>query len=233
MSDYDLYYWPIPFRGQFVRALLAYAGKTWTEGDGAAISKLMSSTVKHMPVPFMGPPLLIDKKADVAIAQMPAIILYLGETLNLMPATPALRAMTMKIVNDANDVIDEITLDGGRSMWTEKTWQDFLPRLRKWMSFWEETGRRHGLKAGSGFMLGSETPGIADIVTATLWSTMTSRFASLRAMLEEEAPMTAALSQRVSALPPLAELADKARHDYGDAYCGGQIEASLRKVLKA
>ena len=27
MSDYDLYYWSVPFRGQFVRAVLAYAGK--------------------------------------------------------------------------------------------------------------------------------------------------------------------------------------------------------------
>lgn len=27
--------------------------------------------------------------------------------------------MTMKVVNDANDVIDEITLNGGRQMWTE------------------------------------------------------------------------------------------------------------------
>jgi hypothetical protein len=37
---------------------------------------------------------------------------------------------------------DEITLDGGREMWTEKRWRDFVPRLEKWMSFWEETGRR-------------------------------------------------------------------------------------------
>ena len=122
MSDYDLYYWSVPYRGQFVRAVLAYAGKAWTEGGDAAISKLMNGPVKHMPVPFMGPPMLIDKKADFAIAQMPAIILYLGETLDLMPANPALRAMTMKIVNDANDVIDEITLDGGRKMWTKKRW---------------------------------------------------------------------------------------------------------------
>ena len=111
MSDYDLYYWSVPFRGQFVRAVLAYAGKTWTERGDGAISKLMNGPVKQMPVPFMGPPLLIDKKADFAIAEMPAIVLYLGETLDLMPATPALRAMTMKIVNDANDVIDE---RGGR-----------------------------------------------------------------------------------------------------------------------
>ena len=106
-------------------AVLAYAGETWSEGGDAAISKLMGGPVKEMPVPFMGPPVLIDKKADVAIAQMPAILLYLGETLNLLPSTPALRALTMKMVNDANDVIDEITSDGGREMWTEKRWRAF------------------------------------------------------------------------------------------------------------
>jgi glutathione S-transferase len=78
MSDYDLYYWSVPFRGQFVRAVLAYAGKTWTEGGDATISRLMDGPVKRMPVPFMGPPVLIDKKADFAIAEMPAIVLYLG-----------------------------------------------------------------------------------------------------------------------------------------------------------
>jgi glutathione S-transferase len=233
MADYDLYYWPLPFRGQFVRAVLAVAGKTWTEGDAEAIAALMEGPVKQMPVPFMGPPLLIDKDAGFAIAEMPAIILYLGETLDLMPDKPALRAMTMKVVNDANDVIDDITLDGGREMWTEKRWRAFIPRLRKWMSLWEETGRRHGLKADSGFLLGGETPGIADVATAILWSTMADRFAKIEAILEEAAPMTAALARRVSELPPLAKLADMARRDYGDAYCGGQIEASLRKVLNA
>ena len=233
MSDYDLYYWSVPFRGQFVRAVLAYAGKTWTEGGDAAISKLMGEPVKDMPVPFMGPPMLVDKKADFAVAQMPAIVLYLGETLDLLPAAPALRALTMKIVNDANDVIDEITLDGGREMWTENRWHDFVPRLKKWMSFWEEIGRRHGLKAGSGFLLGGEAPGIADVVTATLWSTMADRFHEIEAIFEEAAPMTAALTQRITDLPPLAKLAAKARQDYGDVYCGGQIEASLRKVLGA
>jgi hypothetical protein len=120
MSDYELYYWPVPFRGQFVRVVLAYAGCSWTEAGDAAILRAMSAPADKMPVPFMGPPLLIDKKADVAIAQMPAIMLYLGETLDLMPATPALRALTMKVVNDANDVIDEITQHGGQRMWTKK-----------------------------------------------------------------------------------------------------------------
>jgi glutathione S-transferase len=230
MSDYKLYYWSVPFRGQFVRAVLAYAGKTWTEGGDDAISKLMEGPVKKMPVPFMGPPLLVDKKADFAIAQMPAIVLYLGETLNLLPATPALRALTIKIVNDANDVIDEITLDGGREMWTKKKWAEYVPRLKKWMSFWEEIGRRHGLGPDSGFLLGGEEPGIADVVTATLWSTMTDRFPEIGKILDESAPITAELTRRVAGLPKLIKLAGKARRDYGEAYCGGQIEASLRRV---
>lgn len=233
MTDYEFYYWSVPFRGQFVRAVLAYAGKTWTEGGDAAISRLMGGPVGRMPVPFMGPPLLIDRKAGFAIAEMPAIILYLGETLALLPASAALRALSMKVVNDANDVLDEITLDGGRQMWTEQRWHDFVPRLQKWMTLWEDTGRRHGLKAKSGFLLGGETPGIADLVTATLWSTMTERFPKIDAILRDSAPKTAALTRRVAALPLLVELAAKARRDYGDAYCGGQIEASLRKVLGA
>ncbi|HEY1837256.1 MAG: glutathione S-transferase [Rhizomicrobium sp.] len=233
MSDYELYYWSVPFRGQFVRAILAFAGKTWDEAGDAAISKLMQGAVKKMPVPFMGPPLLIDRTADVAIAEMPAIVLYLGETLDLLPDDPLLRAMTLKVVCDANDVIDEITLQGGMQMWTPKRWKKFAPRLKTWMSFWEETGRRHGLKVDRGFLLGSNEPGIADVITATLWGTMSERFKKIDAILKKSAPMTAALTKRVAALPPLKQLAAKAREDYGDAYCGGKIEDSLRKVLGA
>jgi glutathione S-transferase len=179
----------------------------------------------------MGPPILVDKRANFAISQMAAIVLYLGETLDLMPASPALRATTMKIVCDANDVIDDITLDGGRLMWNEKRWSEFVPRLSKWMGLWEETGRRHGLKAKSGYLLGGEAPGIADVVSATLWSTMTERFPTIEKLLAEAAPTVSALTHRVAALPALAELAAKTRRDYGEVYCGGQIEASLRKVL--
>jgi glutathione S-transferase len=70
-------------------------------------------------------------------------------------------------------------------------------------------------------------------VTATLWSTLADRFRKIEAILEEAAPLTAALTRRVADLAPLAELAAKAKQDYGEAYCGGRIEASLRKVLGA
>jgi glutathione S-transferase len=62
---------------------------------------------------------------------------------------------------------------------------------------------------------------------------MTERFPNIEPIFEEAAPKTAALTRRVTRLPSLAKLAAKAMRDYGDAYCGGQIEASLRKVLDA
>ncbi len=194
-------------------------------------SRLMEGPVKAMPVPFMGPPVLVDEKAGVAISQMPAICLYLGETLDLLPPTPVGRALSLKVVNDANDLIDELTLDGGKQMWTPDRWEAFEPRLRKWMSFWEETGRRHDVKKTTGWLLGTEAPGVADIVTATLWTTIADRFAALARILEDAAPVTAALSRRLYGTPALAALADKARADYGETWSGGKIEASLRKVL--
>jgi len=233
MSDYELHYWQLPFRGQFIRAILAFAGKRWDEFDDGAVGKIMDDDVRKQPIPFKGPPMLVDKRSGFALAQMPAIAYWLGETLDLLPATPILRALTIKIVNDANDVIDEITQDGGKKMWTDKRWKEFAPRLKKWMSLFEELGARHGLKAESGFLLGGDQPGIADVVTATLWSTMGERFPKLAAMLKKTAPRIAGLTARISGLPVLARLAAKAKKDYGEAYCGGQIEQSLRKVLKA
>ncbi|WP_409020647.1 glutathione S-transferase [Brevundimonas vesicularis] len=232
MSSYTLYYWAVPFRGQFVRALLAYDGQAWNEVGDDAIQALMQREPQDMPVPFMGPPVLIDDEAGVAVSQMPAIMLYLGEKLGLLPDDLALRALSIKVVNDANDVIDEITLDGGREMWTEAKWVSFVPRLQKWMHLSEALGKRHGLADQSGFLLGGSEPGVADIATATLWSTLIERFPSIGVMLEAEAPLTASLVRRVSQAPGLAELASRSRHDYGDVYCGGRIEQSLRKVLE-
>jgi glutathione S-transferase len=232
MPNYTLYYWSVPFRGQFVRAVLAYAGQTWTEGGDGAIGKFMEGRPRQMPVPFMGPPLLVDKKAKAAISQMPAILLYLGETLKLLPRDAASRALTLKIAGDANDVIDEMTLDGGRQMWTPARWAEYVPRLEKWMSLFEELGARHGLTPDSGFILGGRKAGIADVVTATLWSTMIERFPAIGPILKKSAPKIAGLTASVAALPPLAKLAAQAKKDYGDQWCGGEIEKSLRKVLK-
>lgn len=61
-------------------------------------------------------------------------------------------------------------------------------------------------------------------MAATLWSTMAERFRTIGTMLSEATPTTAALVRRLAA---------RARRDYGDAYCGGRIQASPHAVLDA
>lgn len=232
MSDYELHYWQMPFRGQFIRAILAWADKRWDEFDDASTGKLMAADARDQPVPFMGPPMLVDKQAGVALAEMPAIAYYLGETLGLMPTSIADKAMTLKVVNDANDVIDELSQDGGREMWTPQSWKKFTPRLGRWMSIWEETGRRHGLTFEAGYLLGGSKAGVADIVTATLWGTLCEQFPAMGRLLAEQAPFTAGLTRRLLAAPSLANLARVSREQFGASYCGGEIEKSMRRVIK-
>lgn len=48
ISDYELYYWSMPFRGQLVRAVPSYAGNSWAEMGDAASSDLMEGPVADM-----------------------------------------------------------------------------------------------------------------------------------------------------------------------------------------
>lgn len=232
MPGYTLYYWPLPFRGQFVRAVLAHAGAEWDEPGMDAVAEVKDSTVTAQPVPFMAPPLLMDHAAGVSIAQMPAVLAYLGGEFGLMPEDSALVALTHKVVADANDVLDEMTRFGGRSMWTRDAWDGFAAeRLPRWMRIFEETGARHGLTPEGGTFLGTAEPGLADLVTATLWFTMTDKLTALGPMLKENAPAVAALADRVMARPELAAMRADTDARFGFAWCGGQIEASIRDML--
>jgi len=233
MADYELHYWQLPFRGQFIRAILAWAGQRWDEFDDEAVGHAMDEDVARQAIPFKGPPMLVDRRSGLALAQMPAIAWWLGERHGLLPESVDGQALSIKVVNDCNDVIDELTIDGGKQMWTAARWKAFQPRLRRWMSIFEETGRRHGLTADAGLLLGGERAGVADIVTATLWSTVSDRFPAIARTLDDTAPAVAGLSRRLAATPALANLARVSREQFGDANCGGQIEQSLRRVAGA
>lgn len=230
MSDFDLYYWPVPFRGQFIRGILAYGECSWDEHDFDEIEDIMARDIEEQPIAFMGPPVLIDHDRNFAVSQMSAIAMYLGERLELLPSTAERRALTAKIINDANDVIDELTLNGGREMWTPEKWNEFVPRLQKWLRIFQDTGERNGLKADSGFILGTEKPGVADIVTSILWTTMADRFAIIETIIKETSPTIRSLSRRMQGIPSLTALDTRSFNDYGGAYCGGEIEKSLRTV---
>ena len=231
MTDYTLYYWPIPFRGQFVRAVLAHVQATWEEGGVGAIGALKDAAPAGQLVPHMGPPVLTDHAAGLSLAQTPAILAYLGGVHGLIAEDPARAALTHKIVADANDVLYEMTLYNGAQMWTQESWDAYRPRLGRWMEIFEETGRRHGLTARAGHLLGTQAPGIADLTAYVLWGTMTAKLPSLGPLLEATAPAIAGLSDRIAAFPEQADLRARSDAEYGDEWCGGQIEASLRSVV--
>ena len=193
---------------------------------------VMEADVGKQAIPFKGPPMIVDKHSGFALAQMPAIAYWLGETLDLLPGAIAGKALSLKVVNDANDVIDELSLDGGKQMWSPQRWQEFQPRLKRWMAIWEETGRRHGLTAEAGHLLGGARAGVADIVTATLWGTLAEKFPAIGRILDKEAPAVAGLTRRLMAEPALANLAAVSREQFGDSYCGGEIEKSMRRVIR-
>ncbi len=231
MTDYTLYYWPLPFRGQFVRSVLAHVHATWDEPEIGAISALKDRAPAGQLVPHMGPPVLTDHAADLSLAQTPAILAYLGGKHGLIPNEPARDALTVKIVADANDVLYEMTLHNGAQMWTQESWNAYRPRLGRWMEIFEETGRRHGLTAQAGYLLGTEAPGLADLTAYILWGTMTAKLPSLRPMLYATAPAIGGLSDRIAGLPEQRDLRARSDAEYGHDWCGGQIEASLRTVL--
>lgn len=231
MADFTLYYWPIPFRGQFVRAVLAHVGASWSEADLDETSAQRAADPSAQLIPHMGPPLLSDLRHRVHISQMPAILSYLGERYGLFPEGPALRAMCHKVIGDSNDVLYEMTLHNGAQTWTRAAWDAYKPRLGRWMAIFEETGRRHRMTDRTGFLFGTEAPCLADLVTATLWGTMTARLAPIRPMLETHAPAIAGLSDRIGAMPRQMDLRRQSDANYGDVWCGGQIEASLRAVI--
>jgi glutathione S-transferase len=231
MTDYTLYYWPAPFRGQFVRSVLAHVRASWKEAGIGAEGTQLGTPPSDQIVPHMGPPVLTDHAADLSLAQMPAILDYLGRKHGLMPNAPLGDALTVKIVADANDVLYEMTLHNGAQMWTKKRWNAYRPRLSRWMEIFEATGRQNGLTAKNGYLLGTKEPGIADLTTYILWHTMTARFQALRPLLDATAPAIAGLSDRIAVLPEQKDLRVRSDEEYGDIWCGGQIEASLRDIV--
>lgn len=231
MTDYTLFYWPIPFRGQFVRSVLAHVGASWTEATIDDLITLYKAEPATQLVPHMGPPVLTDHGADLTLAQTPAILAYLGGKYELIPADPARAALTAKIIADVNDVLCEMTLHNGAQMWTEERWETYRPRLGRWMAIFEEHGRRHDLTIGEGYFLGTDAPGLADIVVHVLWGVMTTKLPTLRPLLETSAPAVAALSDRIAQLPEQEKLRGRSDAEYGDEWCSGQIEASLRAIL--
>ena len=222
---FQLYYWPLPFRGCFISYLFAYRDvPLLEEADFEEIVGLKGQRPSKQEIPFMGPPMLRDRKTDRALSQMPAIVLYVSRELDLLPEDPWQLAMCMKVLMDCNDVLMEICRYNGSMMWERSEWTQFrMERLPHWMQIFEESLRRG--------LLGKDPVNFADIGVFALFGNMTRCLPELDADLLNHAPGIHAHCRSVGAQPSLATYVAGEEQTYGKLYCGGQIEESIRKML--
>lgn len=231
--NYKLYYWPAPFRGNFIRFLLEEAGEKYKEASVKEISELYSLTVEDQPLPMMAPPFIHDLDRDVFLSQMPAIVLYLSEKMGFLPQDSYKSAICNKLVLDSNDVLIEITNYNGSVMWERESWRQFRDkRLKRWLEIFEQTGRKFGLKPESGYLLGGSKISTADIVTYALWGTMIRCLPELSVDCFKHAPYVFGLCQRIESRTNINQLVKNQEKEYGKQYCGGQIEKSIRSMLE-
>ncbi|MEJ2531914.1 MAG: glutathione S-transferase family protein [Halioglobus sp.] len=224
--EFQLYYWPIPFRGCFVSYLFAYREvPLLVESDFEEIENIMSRDPGEQDIPFMGPPVIRDLVRNRTLSQMPAIVCYVSHQLDLMPEDTFDQAMCMKILMDCNDVLMEICRYNGSIMWEQEEWHQFRSqRLPRWMQIFEESLNR-------GF-IGKDSVSFADIGVFALFGNMIRCLPDLEADLLSHAPGIHALCQRIGAEPSLARYVANQKREYGELYCGGQIEKSIRNMLE-
>lgn len=223
---YQLYYWPLPFRGCFVSYLFAYSDVPLTiETSIEKVETLLTLPPEEQDLPFMGPPMLQELETGRMISQMPAIVSYASQRLGLSPEDPFDAAMCLKVLMDCNDVLMEICRYNGAMMWERPKWINFrAERLPKWMRIFELS-----LKRG---LIGKEEVSFADIGIYALFGNMIRCLPELEDDLHRHAPGIYQLCLRVGAKPSLAQFVANEERKYGKLYCDGQIEASIRKMLE-
>lgn len=224
-SRFKLYYWPIPFRGCFVSYLMAYKDIPFIEETSLEeIQKIKALPPAEQEIPFMEPPILADLKTGRSLSQMPAIVLYLSKELELSSSDPFEMANEVKVVMDCNDLLMEVCRSNGATMWVREEWIEFRSnRLPKWLGIFEETLKR-------GFIGGDEV-NVSDICVYALFGNMTRCLPDLEADLKRGAPGIYSLCEKIGAHPPLATFVYEQEKKYGNLYCGGQIEESIRLML--
>ncbi|MDV2081118.1 glutathione S-transferase [Marinobacter xestospongiae] len=223
---FQLFYWPIAFRGCFVSYLFAYRNIPLQEETSPdVIARLKSLPPGEQDIPFVGPPVLKDRKTGHTLSQMPAIVQYAAQELGLTPQDPYTAALSLKVLMDCNDLLMELCRYNGSSMWTHEEWREFRTRrLPQWLRLFEEALIRGHF--------GNEQVTFADIGVYALFGNMIRCLPELEPDLHTHAPGIHALCQRIGAQPSLAAYVAEQEQRFGKLYCGGQIEASIRAMLE-
>lgn len=103
---YELYYWSgIQGRGEYVRLALEAAGAPYRDVAREDGDRVLSAFGKEIATPSFAPPFLKD--GAVVVGQVAAILLYLGDRLELAPKDERLRLWTHQIQLTIADFVVE------------------------------------------------------------------------------------------------------------------------------
>ena len=104
---YELFYWPnIQGRGEFVRLALEAAGAPYRDVAREEGAPAMLQRMAQGSTPAFAPPFLVD--GPIMVAQVAAILQYLGPKLGLMPADEAGRLWCHQIQLTITDFVAEV-----------------------------------------------------------------------------------------------------------------------------
>ncbi len=223
---WELFYWDVPFRSVPIRLLFRVAGQSLSLPDSAAVTALKVQDVRLQPVPSMAPPFLLNQGEGIALSQMPAIVLYVSQRFELMQSTPLAAAQLMKVRGDMNDILCEVTRNNGQMMWEVAAWKEFLRhRLPRWAEISVVNAERYGKMAHSG------QPNAVDLMQWAIWGSLQRAFPSLQPWFKKYAAGVLDLLDERERVPPVQRFFEQEQAEFGQHYCGGMIEKSLRQML--
>ncbi|MFA0923196.1 glutathione S-transferase [Xanthomonas fragariae] len=207
---YQLYYWTgLQGRGEFVRLALEDVGAGYTdvarvEGDDAMNAFLEGNEAGAQP---FAPPFL--KAGDVVVAQVAAILHFIGPQLQLVPESQAQRLQALQLqltiadlvaeVHDTHHPIGTVLYYEDQKTEAAKRAKDLRDnRLPKFLGYFEQMLQR----AGGTHVLGAHS--YVDLSLFQLISGLDYMFPKRMTTLTSDLPSLKSLQQRVAERPRIA-----------------------------
>lgn len=208
---YELYYWSgIQGRGEYVRLALEAAGAPYRDVARLDGDHVLTAIGKELQTPSFAPPFLKD--GPVVVGQVAAILLYLGERLDLAPKDERLRLWTHQIQLTIADFVVE-GHDVHHPIGAGQYYEDQKPeslrraeefrdeRVPKFLDWFETILERN--PAGPAHLVGDRLT-YADLSLFQVMSGLCYAFPRLMERLYGDYPKSAAVSAAVAKHPPIA-----------------------------
>jgi len=229
-ADYTIYYWPIHFRAEYIKLIFIYKKVKY---DLAGFQEVVA--LKNQEIDLSGnganmfaPPMLHDRTIDAWIGQTPAIVSHLARQFDLLPEDSNQIWVAEKCLNDCQDICSELTRNNGSKMWEEYSdFEQFINgRFKRWLNILEANMTKYG---SNGFFCGPKIT-FADLALCACLGNMERALGEkIGNKIKEFAPNVHTL---VSNLMASSEICNHYKEVPQTPYCGGQIEASIRKMIE-